>query len=138
MMTPEQIRLNQNPILTSLLLGMGQGSFVAERLFPRLPQALASVSLAQMGDERFRRYNLRRAPGASTKRVEVKYEGKVYTVDQYAVEVPIPREVLREADVSRRLNVGNYLDISRIAMTTASDILSGPAARCPTSGRRWC
>lgn len=124
MMTPEQIRLNQNPILTSLLLGMGQGSFVAERLFPRLPQALASVSLAQMGDERFRRYNLRRAPGASTKRVEVKYEGKVYTVDQYAVEVPIPREVLREADVSRRLNVGNYLDISRIAMTTASDILN--------------
>lgn len=123
MMTPQQIRLNQNPILTSLLLGMGQGSFIAERLFPRLPQALSAISLAQMGDERFRRYNLRRAPGTSTKRVEIKYEGKTYTVDQYAVEVPIPRELLRESDESRRLNVGNYLDISRIAMTTANDIL---------------
>ncbi|MCK9987642.1 MAG: hypothetical protein AzoDbin1_04114 [Azoarcus sp.] len=123
MMTPAEIRLKQNPILTSLLLGMGQGSYVAEKLMPRLPQALSSVALAQMGDERFRRYNLRRAPGAATKRVEIKYEGKTYTVDQYSVEVPIPRELLREADESRRLNVGAHLDISRIAMVTAHDIL---------------
>jgi len=123
MMTAAEIRLKQNPILTSLLLGMGQGSYIAEKLMPRLPQALASVTLAQMGDERFRRYSLRRAPGTATKRVNIRYEGKTYTVDQYSVEVPIPRELLREADESRRLNVGNYLDISRIAMTTASDIL---------------
>lgn len=123
MMTANQVRLNQNPILTSMLLGMGQGMYVAEKLFPRLPQALSAISLAQLGDERFKRYNLRRAPGTSTKRVEIKYEGKTYSVDQYAVEVPIPREVIRESDESRRLNVGSYLDISRMAMTTASDIL---------------
>lgn len=123
MMNVAQTRLNQNPILTNLLLGRGQGSFVAEKLFPRLPQALSAISLAQLGDERFKRYNLRRAPGTPTKRVEIKYEGKTYTVEQYAVEIPIPREVIRESDESRRLNVGNYLDISRIAMATASDIL---------------
>lgn len=123
MMTPAEIRLKQNPILSSLLLGMGQGNYVAEKLFPRLPQSLSSVTLAQLGDERFKRYNLRRAPGATTKRVDIKYEGKTYTVDQYSVEVPMPRELLREADESRRLNVGNYLDVSRIAMTTANDIL---------------
>ncbi len=124
MMTLAEIRLKQNPILTSLLLGMGQGSFAAEKLFPRLPQSLSSVMLAKVGDERFRKYNLRRAPGAPTKRVDIKYDGSTYTVDQYAVEVPIPRELLREADESRRLNVGNYLDISRIAMVTANDILA--------------
>ena len=123
MMTPAQIRLNQNPILTNLLLGMGQGSMVANALFPALPQALSSVALAKIGDERFKRYNLRRAPGTTTKRVEIKYEGVTYSVAQYSVEVPMPRELLREADESRRLNVGNYLDVSRIAMTTASDIL---------------
>lgn len=123
-MTAAEIRLKQNPILTSLLLGMGQGTFIAEKLFPRLPQALSSIQLAQLGDERLRRYNLRRAPGAATKRVNIKYEGKVYTVDQYAVDVPLPRELLREADEARKLNVGAYLDISRIAMTTASDILA--------------
>lgn len=124
MMTPAQIRLAQNPILTNLLLGMGQGGYVAQSLFPRLPQALSSVMLAKIGDERFRRYNLRRAPGASTKRVNIKYEGQVYAVKQYAVDVPMPRELIREADESRRLNVGNYLDVSRIAMTTANDILA--------------
>jgi hypothetical protein len=123
-MTPEQIRLRQNPILTSLLLGMGQGTFIAQSLFPALPQTLSSVMLAKIGNERFRRYNLRRAPGAATKRVDIKYDGQVYTVDQYSVEVPIPRELIRESDESRRLNVGNYLDISRIAMTTAGDILN--------------
>jgi hypothetical protein len=123
MMTAAQIRLGQSPILTGLLLGMTQSSYIAEKLFPRLPQALSSISLAQLGDERFKRYNLRRAPGTKTKRVEVSYQGKTYTVDQYAVEVPIPREVIRESDESRRLNVGNYLDISRIAMVTAKDIL---------------
>lgn len=123
MMTPAEIRLKQNPILSSLLLGMGQGSYAAMQLFPRLPQALSSVTLAQLGDERFRRYNLRRAPGTATKRVSIKYEGKTYEVNQYSVEVPIPRELLREADESRRLSVGNYLDVSRIAMATANDIL---------------
>jgi len=123
MMTASEIRLKQNPILTSLLLGMAQGTMIAEQLFPRLPQALSSINLAKLGDERFRRYNLRRSPGGPTKRVEIKYEGKTYTVDQYAVDIPIPRELIREADESRKLNVGNYLDISRIAMATASDIL---------------
>lgn len=122
-MTAAEIRLKQNPILTKLLLGLGQGTYVAEKLFPRLPQALSSVTLAQLGDERLRRYNLRRAPGGATKRVNIKYDGKTYAVDQYSVEVPLPRELLREADESRKLNVGNYLDISRIAMATASDVL---------------
>ncbi|NHC05930.1 major capsid protein [Azonexus fungiphilus] len=123
MMTPDQIRLKQNPILTSLLLGMGQGTMIAERLFPRLPSALSSVVLAKLGKERLKRYDLRRAPGAKTKRVDIKFEGKVYTVDQYSVEVPMPRELLREADEAKRLQVGNYLDVSQIAMTTANDIL---------------
>jgi len=124
MMTAAQIRLLQNPVLTNLLLGMGQAGFIAERLFPRLPHALSSVALAQLGDERFQRYNLRRTPGSATKRVEIKYEGKTYTVDQYAVEVPMPRELIREADESRRLNVGAHLDVSKIAMATANDILA--------------
>ena len=123
MMTPAGIRLNQNPILTSLLLGLGQGTMVAEKLFPRLPQALSSVALAQLGNERLKRYNLRRAPGSPTKRVDIKFDGKIYNVSQYAVEVPMPRELIREADESRRLNVGNHLDVSQIAMTTANDIL---------------
>ncbi|HRD34037.1 MAG TPA: hypothetical protein PLR02_07255 [Rhodocyclaceae bacterium] len=110
-------------MLTSLLLGLGQGTYIGERLFPRLPQALSKVMLAQVGDERFRKYNLRRAPGTATKRVNIKYDGKTYEVKQYSVEVPIPRELIRESEESRRLNLNANLDISRIAMLTANDIL---------------
>lgn len=123
-MTAAEIRLKQNPILTNMLLGVGQGTMIAEKLMPRLPQALSSVTIAQMGDEARRRYNLRRAPGAPTKQVNIKYDGKVYSVAQYAVDVPIPRELIREADESRRLNVAAHLDISQIAMTTVMDILT--------------
>lgn len=123
MMTAAEIRLKQNPILTSLLLGLGQGTYVAEKLFPRLPQALAGVTLAKLGDERLKKYNLRRAPGSATRRIEINFEGKSYTVNQYSVEVPMPRELIREADESRKLNVANHLDVSKIAMATANDVL---------------
>lgn len=123
MMTAAEIRLKQNPILTSLLLGLGQGTFIAEKLFPRLPQALAGITLAKLGDERLKKYNLRRAPGSATRRIEINFEGKTYTVNQYSVEVPMPRELLREADETRKLNVANHLDVSKIAMATANDVL---------------
>lgn len=122
-MTPAEIRLNQHPILTKLMLGMGQGTMIAEKLFPRLPQVLSNVNLVNLGDERLRRYNLRRAPGAPTKRINIKYEGKVYTVEEYSVEVPIPRGLLREDEEARKLNIGVNLGISRIAMKTAMDVL---------------
>ena len=112
-MTAAEIRLKANPILSHMLLGMGQGTMIAEKLMPRLPQVLANVNIAQMGDADRRRYNLRRAPGSATKRINIKYDGKVYSVEQYAVEVPIPRELVREADESRRLNIQTHLDISQ-------------------------
>lgn len=123
MMTLAEIRLKQNPILTSLLLGLGQGTMVAEKLFPRLPQVLSSVALAKLGNERLKRYNLRRAPGGPTKRVDIKFEGVVYSVEQHAVDIPIPRELIREADESSKLNVSRHLDISGIAMATANEVL---------------
>lgn len=122
MMTLEQIRLKQNPVLTSILLGMGQGSFVAEFL-SRDCQALRGATIASMGNEKQRRYNLRRAPGSNTKRIEVKWEGNVYVVDQHSVEVPIPRELIQEQQAAQGMNVAANLDISTVAMATANDVL---------------
>ena len=124
MMNQNQIRLGQNPLMTSLLLGMGQGTYIAEQLFPRLPQALSSVMLAKIDNSRFKRYNLRRAPGSATKRIEIRYEGKTYSLDQYSIEVPIPRELIRESDESRKMNIGNNLEISNIAVVTANGALA--------------
>lgn len=123
-MTPDQIRLKQNPVLSTLLLGEAKGNYVAQRLFPSLPQALSSVAIGTMGDERFRRYGLRRAPGAATHRVNIQYDGKIYSVDQYSVDIPIPRELIRESENAQKMNLFLNVDISKIAMATAVDILS--------------
>jgi hypothetical protein len=123
-MSLAQIRLRQNPVLTSLLLGVGQGNYIAQSLFPRLPSALSAITLVKTGDESRRRYNLRRAPGSATKRVNIQYDGQVYTVNEYSVDVPIPRELIREQIAMQRMNVGDNLDISRIAVSTGGDILN--------------
>lgn len=124
-MTLDQIRLKQNPILTKILLGLGQGTYIAESLFPRLPQALSKVTVPKIGNERFKKYDTRRAPGAATKRINIKYDGQTYTVEQHSIEVPLPRELIREADAARNtMNVGANVDISRIAMVTANDVLA--------------
>lgn len=124
MLTLEQIRLGQSQVLTSLLLGFGQGTLIAERVMPRLPQALSKVTIAQAGNERLKRYNLRRAPGSATKQVNIKLDNKTYSVKQSAVEVPIARELIRESDVAGKLNINANIDISQIAMNTASDVLN--------------
>ena len=123
-MTLQQIRLNQSQVLTNILLGFGQGAFVAERLFPRLPQALSSVVLGRLGNEALQQYNLARAPASATKRVEINYQGETYTVRQHAVEVPVPREHIREAEAAKRLGIAANLDISTAAVYTASQILA--------------
>ncbi|MCL2524578.1 MAG: major capsid protein [Betaproteobacteria bacterium] len=124
-MTLEQIRLKQNPILTGLLLAqVAQGNLVAEILFPRLPFAVRSGMVPKLGNEAMQQYNLRRAPGAHTKRITVSYEGAVYTVEQHSVEVPIPREWIEEQQGAFSLGLPRNLDVSQIAMSTASSVLT--------------
>lgn len=122
-MTPEEIRLKQNLILTGLLKSRSQGSYIATRVLPSFPQKLSSQLFGVLGDEAMRRYELTRAPGTNTKRVTINIEGKTYTVKQKSVEIPMSRELLREADETRALNVGAYPDVSQMAMSTISSIL---------------
>lgn len=124
-MTPKDIRL-ANPILGNLMLaGVAQGTqMAAQALFPRLPTALRGFQLGQMGDEATRHYNTRRAPGAATKQIKISWQGKTYTVAQHAIDVPIPRELIQEADEAKRLNVGLNIDISTIAVNTALQVLN--------------
>lgn len=124
-MTPDQVRF-ANPILANLMLaGVAQATnMAAQALFPRLPTALRGFQLASLGDEATRAYNTRRAPGTATKQVRISWEGRTYTVDQHAIDVPIPRELIQEADEARRLNVGANIGISQIAVNTALQILN--------------
>lgn len=125
-MTPKDIRL-ANPILGNLMLAGAAANadqLIATALFPRLPTALRGFQLAQLGDEATRAYNTRRAPGTRTNQVQVNWQGKTYTVDQHAIDVPIPRELIQEQETAQRLNVAANISISKIAVNTALQILN--------------
>lgn len=125
MMTLEQIRAYQNPVLTDVLMGLGQGRLVGDRLFPRLPSGLSGFALLKLGNAARRRYNLRRAPGTTTKRVPFEFESAVFEVVGYSVDVDVPRELVREfSKATKTLNVPANLELTRIAMETADSILA--------------
>lgn len=124
-MSNAQMRAFNNPVLVGLLLGASNASasFVGPGLFPALPQSLSSMAIMKMGSAHMRQYNLRRAPGGPTKRIELQWGSQTVTLDQDAVEVLIPREVIREIDTSRRLNVGLWMEASQVAMATCRAVI---------------
>lgn len=122
-MTPNQIRLNQNPILTGMFRAAPQGAYIATELLPNLPQRLSENLFGETGLEALRRYELSRSPGANTKRINISLRGKVYTLKQKAVNVPIPRELYEEEDNMKKLNVSNYPELSQLAMNTVDEVL---------------
>lgn len=124
-MSNAQMRAFNNPVLVGLLLGASNASasFVGQGLFPSLPQSLSSMSILKMGSAHMRQYNLRRAPGAPTKRIELQWGSQTVALDQDSVEVVIPREVIRELDTAKRLNIGLWMEASQVAMATCRAVV---------------
>lgn len=129
-MTLTQARLGQNPVISGLLLSAAsQPGLVAKELFPVLPQVLRGMTLGQVGDQALRPVDTRRAPGAAFKKVEVNWEGKTYAIDQHGIAVPIPLELLDEANRAAALGGGKFaintssMAVSQLAMNTAAAVL---------------
>lgn len=112
-MNPNQARLGQAQLLLNIFLGMGQGAFVGEKLFPRLPVRLSKVLMGRMGKDALRRYDLQRSPGAAVKRVNIKYKGVIYELMQKAVSVPLTEEAIEEVE---NFNITDYLDLTTQAV----------------------
>lgn len=123
-MTPNQATLNLNRILTGMFKAVVQGSYIATQLLPNLPQKLSITHFGETGLEAFMRYNLSRAPGSNTKRINMVMKDKTFKLRQRAVDVPIDRETIEETDYLRYLNVVNYPEISQFAVNTVSDVLA--------------
>lgn len=61
--------------------------------------------MIEFGKESFKVYNSKRAPGTNTKRVRFGYEGKPYAIVPSALEVPVPRESMRDASAVPGINL---------------------------------
>jgi hypothetical protein len=89
----------QDPILTKVLLGYQNQTFVAESLFPRVPVLISGGRVIQFGKEAFQAYNTLRAPGSDTKRITFGYQGIPYALENHALDAVVPREWLRDVAI---------------------------------------
>lgn len=103
-MTPGQTRV-VDPILSDHARGYRQAELVAPSLFPFADVSVYGGKVIEFGKESFKVYNSKRAPGTNTKRVRFGYEGKPYAIIPSALEVPVPRESMRDASVVPGINL---------------------------------
>lgn len=96
-----------NPILTTVALGYRNPQFVGEVLFPRVPVDIRGGQILQFGKEDFKSYNLRRAPGGTTQRVNFGYLGDPFALVQDSVEMPVPREYQQDAERMPGIDLGS-------------------------------
>lgn len=102
-----------DPILTNIAQGYKNMELVGSYLFPRVPVFVSGGQIIEFGKEAFYKYNLRRAPGGATKRIQFGYLGKPFALVQDSLEVAVPREFMRDASIvpgidlaSRAVNLG--------------------------------
>lgn len=103
-MTPGQTRV-VDPILSDHARGYRQAELVAPSLFPFADVSAYGGKVIEFGKESFKVYNSKRAPGTNTKRVRFGYEGKPYAIIPSALEVPVPRESMRDASAVPGINL---------------------------------
>lgn len=95
-----------DPILTNVAQGYRNAEFVGSLLFPRVPVFASGGQIIEFGKEAFYNYNLRRTPGGPTKRIQFGYLGKPFALLQDSVEVPVPREHMRDAAAVPGIDLG--------------------------------
>lgn len=86
-----------DPILSNVARGYKNPRFVGMHLFPAVPVLVSGGTVIEFGKESFKRYNTRRAPGASTRRVRFGHEGKPFALTNHRLEGQVPREMQRDA-----------------------------------------
>ncbi|RWR29192.1 hypothetical protein D2T29_14995 [Sinirhodobacter populi] len=95
-----------DPVLTGIAQGYIHAQRVGHILFPTIPVPASGGTVIEFGRESFFNYNSRRAPGAAVVRIQFGYEGKPYALKSFAMDTPIPREFVRDAETVPGIDLG--------------------------------
>lgn len=127
-----------NPILTSVMHGFKQPTFIGELAFPRVTVPTRKGKIIRFNEDEFYLHQLRRAPGANTMRVNGGWGADDYELFQDAIEEELPIEHLQEAEAVLPLDMQSRSikkAAARIALrlefdqiTLLADVNSYPAA----------
>ncbi len=95
-MTPAQARVI-DPILSEHVRGYARPGNVGKVLFPVAFVPAYGGQVIEFDKAAFRLHNSKRAPGSTTKRIDMGYAGKPYAIVPSALEAKVPREIMRDA-----------------------------------------
>lgn len=136
-------------VLSNVAQGYTSPDFVGMTLFPRVPVSVSGGQIIEFGRDAFRLYQSKRSPGGNTARIQFGYAGKPFALLQDAVDVPLPREHIRDAsqvpgiDLGRRAvnvgmrNVALTLEVDQAALaTTAANYGAGNKVTL-AGGTKW-
>ncbi|MEO5345859.1 MAG: major capsid protein [Magnetococcus sp. YQC-9] len=96
LMSPNQVRVI-DPVLTEIAQGYRHAEHVGQVLFPKVPVQVSGGQVLEFGRESFKLYQVRRAPGAATRRIQFGFLGKSFALLQDSIEAQVPREYQRDA-----------------------------------------
>lgn len=107
-----------DPVLSGIAQGYRHAQRVGHVLFPAVDVTQRGGRVVEFGRESFFNYRSRRAPGSDAMNIQFGYEGKPYSLDQYSLDVPVPREHAEEAEAVPGIDLGKR------AVNTAMDTLT--------------
>lgn len=119
-----------DPILTNHSRGYKQSNYIGDWLLPIAPMATRAAKRIEFGRESFRRYQIRRAPGAAIAQVSFGYEGKPVLLSQYALAAVTPVEHQEEANAVPGIDLlSTNIDTVLAVIALEKEIQQAAAAR---------
>lgn len=105
-----------DPVLTGIAQGYTHAQRVGSLLFPAVDVTQRGGNVIEFGRESFFNYKAKRAPGADAKSIQFGYEGKPFVLEQFSLDVPVPREHMEEAEAVPGIDLGKRATV--LAMDT--------------------
>lgn len=108
-----------DPVLTNVALDFHDPEFIAHHLFPNIIMPSSGAKVIKFGKEAFRKYNMRRAPGSKTVRVQFGHATDPIALVQDSIDGVVPREFLRDLSGSTQPNINLAANAVKGAMSIA-------------------
>lgn len=123
-----------DPVLSGIAQGYRHAQRVGHVLFPAIEVMQRGGSVIEFGRESFFDYKARRAPGADAVSIQFGYEGKPYSLAQYSLDVPVPREHAEEAQAVPGIDLGKRaVNVAMDSLTLSLEIEQAELATNPVN-----
>ena len=123
-----------DPVLSGIAQGYRHAQRVGHILFPAVEVTQRGGRVIEFGRESFFDYKAKRAPGADAKNIQFGYEGKPFHLDQFSLDVPVPREHAEEAQAVPGLDLGKRaVNVAMDTLTLTLEIEQAALAANPNN-----